>query len=227
MKIVKKKTVEPPPATPAQPAKPAQPAPKPRPARPFMSADIHIKYDGTKPTPPVRGPQAGHAMTDIDVLAANATPAELQRWRRELEERQAKNLESWVWQRCSRCNLVVKTRPGTPEGEPCVGRCNVTRRQDGGHLFTMTEQETNDYLFAQAKREKAEIELMRQKAYRADCAARAQRGDAPLTFAQYREQAQREYREMIEQQRELGAIAKLAREEREARARAEAAEISK
>jgi hypothetical protein len=222
MKIVK---TRPKPFTLEPPAQPAQPAPKP--ARPFMSADIHIKHDGTNPTPPRRGPQAGHAMNDIDVLAAYATPEELQRWRRELEERRAKDQGTWRWQRCDHCGLVIKVRPDEPEGAPCVMRCNTQRRQDSGHLCNMTEKETNDYLFAQAKREKAEIELTRQRAYRAANAERAQRGDPPMTFEEFRKQAESEYRLMIERQRELGAIATRAREELEERRRQQAAENAK
>lgn len=215
-----------------EPTRPTTPAPTARPAeprKPFMSSDIKIKGDGLPPVPPRRGPMTGEAqMSDSQFLAMFATAEELARWREELQARRAKDPTSWIFQRCDNpaCGFVMRDRPGTPEGGRCP-RCNMQGRADLGHFFTLSEQQANDYLFREAVKEKAQIATDRQRVYRAANAERAQKGLDPLTFEQYRKQAEAEYQQMVEQQRQLGTIAKQAREEREARERQQAVEGSK
>jgi hypothetical protein len=190
-----------PPTEPAPPAKPEQ--------KPFMSSDVRIEHDDTKPTPPRRGPQVAEgSMGAADFIQAFATREELERWRREIEERRARDLTTWIWQKCDRpaCGLVLKARPDEGDGQICP-RCNLAKRCDLGHLHTMTEEATNAYLFEQAKKERAAVERDRQRAFHATNAERGTKGLAPLTLEEFRKRANAEYLEMRQRQRELGKIA--------------------
>ena len=181
--------------------------------KPIMSADLKVERDRMAPVPPRRGPQvADGSMGDAAFVAAYANAEELANLRRAINERRAKNLESWIFFKCDnpKCGLVMRDRPGTPPG----GRCpkdNMAGLANLGHFRQMTEEETNAYLFEEAKRERAIVEQLRMKAFHAANAERATKGDRPLTFEEFNRQSQAEYEDMRKRQRELGQISGLYR----------------
>jgi len=189
---------------------PAEPAPPEK--KPIMSADVKIQHDELRITPPRRGPQAGEAaMSDGAFIENFATAEELARWRSEIQARRAKDAGTWIWQKCDRCGAVMKDRPGTEDGGPCP-RCNLQRRAYLGHMRTMTAEETNTYLFELAKKERAATEQLRLRAFHAANAERGQKGLPPLSFEEFKAQAQREYQDMMRRHRELGKISRPFRE---------------
>ncbi len=166
-----------------------QPGPTPTAPAPIMSASLGIRHDEPRITPLNRGPQTGEAaMSDAAFVGQFAQPEELTRFRREIVERRAKDSTTWIWQRCDnpRCRLVMKDKPGTPDGQICP-KCNPPRtgttRADLGHMREMDDDEVNDYLFEQAARDKAEEERLRRAAF---YVRNADRGKAGLAASHVR-----------------------------------------
>lgn len=182
--------------------------PEPTEPKPIMSADHKLHLEPPNLTLPKRGPQSGSIMNPLDRISAYATPVELERWCREMDERRAKDAKTWVWQRCDNrtCGLVMKVRPDMPDGGNCPN-CNWMRIQGGGHLHRMTEAETNTYLYEQAERDKAVDERLRRAAFYKANARRGELGLPPWTYEQFLEARKKEYAEMIERDRRLGEMA--------------------
>lgn len=179
--------------------------PGPRP--PVMSAHLGLKHDPPRISPPNRGPMTGEAsMTDAQFVAAFSTPEELARLRREINERRAKDATTWAFFRCDRCGLVMKDKPGSPDGDPCP-KCNRMRRQDGGHLSKMTQAEADQHLFDEAVREKAALERDRRAQFNRTNTRRGEQGLPPLSYEEFTRLQKAEFEQLKQRGRDLGQVA--------------------
>lgn len=185
----------------------------PKPAAPITSSGLKIELDPPRVTPPNRGPMTGMGqMPDQDFVSQCANPEELATFRAAIEQRRARDAASWIFFRCDnpRCGLVMKDKPGAPEGDPCP-KSNRMRRVDGDHLQRMGQAEVDQHLYAEAVREKAALERDRRAAFNGRNLERAKAGLPPMTFTDFTTQAKREFEELKARGRALGQVASIYR----------------
>lgn len=187
------------------PEKPYERTPGPRP--PIMSANLGLKHDPPRVSPPNRGPQVAEgSMGDAAFVQAFATDEELARWRREIDERRARDAATWAFFRCDRCGLVMKDKPGSPDGDACP-KCNRMRRQDGGHLFKMTQAQADQHLYNEAVRERAALEKARRAEFNRTNTRRGEQGLPPLSFQEFMRLQKAEFEQLKQRGRDLGQVA--------------------
>jgi hypothetical protein len=191
------------------PDKPYELQPGPTPTAPIMSANLGVRHDPPRVTPPNRGPATGRGMTDLEYLQVHATPAELAAAKQAVEQRRAQTA-TWAWEKCDHCGLVMKVKPDSPEGDCCV-KCNRMRTTTGGHFKRMDAAAVDQHLYDEALREKAAIERDRRAQFNRTNARRGEQGLEPLSYEAFTKLQRDEFQQLKARARDLGEVANLCR----------------